>query len=293
MKVPTGVLKLTVGVPVVVASCLLWVVALALPPPALGLLAFLAGAAALALLVVGVGERMAILVLAGARRPTPGEEAALRTVAARLASLRIAAGREVLVRRSVRPRTPPAQLLGGDALVVTPWLIEAAHRGWLPLDETVALVVHADARRRVERPRAEVAMLALTLPSRAIVTLGHGVSRAVAWVPLLRFAWAVRCLVGGVAVIQQVAAGRGSLGVFVGVIVVLSYLVPAAARAHAVRVESAADAAVVRLGLGPALAATMDRYRVPLSLERSQRLHAHAPAARGTQGHRHLELFRN
>lgn len=49
MTVPMSVLKLTVGVPAVVASCLLWVVALALLPPTVAVLAFLAGVTVLVL----------------------------------------------------------------------------------------------------------------------------------------------------------------------------------------------------------------------------------------------------
>lgn len=293
MKVPVSVLKLTAGVPAVVTNCLLWVVALALLPPVVSLLALLAGLAILSLQASGVAERAAILLFAGARSPTPSEEAALRPLVARLAFLDIASGREVLVRRSVGPRTPPVQLLGHDALVVTPWVIEATHRSRLSLDEAVALNVHADARRRAEKPRAEVAMLALTLPARAIATLGYGVALAMAQVPLIRFAWAMRGLVGAVGVGQQAAAGRGAIAVFAGLVIALTYLVPAASRAKNARMEAVADAAVVRLGLGPVLAARIDRYGFPTSLERSQRLQAPAAATGPTEIPRHLELVRS
>lgn len=90
-------------------------------------------------------------------------------------------------------------MVGDGVLVVTPWLVQAPGRDWLSLDVAVALVVHEDARRTVER-RAKVAMLVLALPARAVVALGASVARAVAWVPFLRFAWSVRVVVGSVAV---------------------------------------------------------------------------------------------
>lgn len=278
MTVPMSFLKLTVGIPTVVASCLLWVLALALLPPTLGLLAFVAGVTALVLLALGVGERTAVRLLCAARNPTPSEEEAMAPLAARLAVLDVARGSEVLVRGRVGSRTPPAQLVGGRFLVVTPWLAEASARGWLSLDEAVALVVHADGRRRAVRPRTEVAMLALTLPARAVVALGAGVAIMVAGVPFLRFAWSVRGLVGVIAVAQQATEGRALVGVFAGVIVALTYLVPAASHAKAARVEAAADGVVVRHGLGPAYAEMMERYRLPVSAVRLRRLRDPGPA---------------
>lgn len=291
MRVPMSMLKLSVGVPAVLASVVLWVVALALLPPVVGLFGLLMGAMTLGLLAAGVGEGVAVRLLAGARKAKPGEQAALAPLVARIAALELARDREVLVRRSLGARTPPTQRLGEDVLVVTPWLVEAPGRGWLSLDEAVALVVHADARREAERPRAEVAMLGLTLPARAIVALGVGLASGLAWVPLLRSAWALRGVVGAVAVFQQVDAGRAPLGIFAGGIVALTYLVPAAARAKAARVEAAADAVVVRNGLGPVFAGMLDRYRLPISLGRRERLRDSGPAD-GRPARPRLELVR-
>lgn len=292
MRVPMRVLKLVVGGPTVLASVLLWVVAFALLPPIVGLLAFVTGVGILGLLTVGVGERAAVRLLAASRRATPSEEEALAPLAARLAVLGIVRGREVLVRGGVGRRTPPAQLVGDGVLVVTPWLVEAPGRGWLSLDEAAALVVHADGRRMAERPRAEVAMLVLALPARAVVELGASVARGLDWVPFLRFAWLLRGVVGAVAVVQQIAAGRALLGIFAGVIVALTYLVPAAARAKVAMVEAAADGVVVRRGLGPAYAEMLERYRLPVSLERMQRLRRRGPTEAQPPVRPRLELVR-
>lgn len=175
---------------------------------------------------------------------------------------------------------------------MTPWLVEAPARGRLGLDEAVALVVHADARHRAESPRAEVLMLAVTLPYRAIVTLAAGVAQAVTGVPFLRFAWAVRGMVGAIAVAQQATEGRTLVGVLAGVIVALTYLVPAASRAKATRVEEAADTAVVRHGLGPAYAEMMERYRLPVSADRLRRLRDPGPVEVRPRVRPRLELVR-
>ncbi len=235
------------------------------------------GIATVGLLALGIGERATVRLLTASRALTPGEEDALAPLAGRLGVLGIARGREVLVRGSVGRRTPPAQLVGDGLLVVTPWLVEAPVRGWLSLEEAVALVVHADGRRRAVRPRVEVAMLALTLPARAVVALGVGVANVVAGVPFLRFAWSIRAVVGVVAVAQQASEGRPLLGVLAGVIVALTYLVPAASRAMAARVEAAADAVVIGHGLGPVFAGMLRRYRLPATADRLRRLQESGP----------------
>jgi hypothetical protein len=189
-------------------------------------------------------------------------------------------------------RTPPAQLVGDGQLVVTPWLVEASARGWLSLEEAVALVVHADGRRRAARPRAEVAMLALTLPARAVVALGVGVANVVAGVPFLRFAWSTRAVVGVVAVAKQASEGRPLLGVLAGTVVALTYLIPAASRALAARVEAAADAVVVGQGLGPVLAGILLRYRLPATADRLRRLEESGPTEQRSTGRPRLELVR-
>lgn len=293
MKVPMSVLKLTVTVPTVLASAALWVVVLALLPPILGLLAFVAGVATLGLLAVGLVERPVIRLLFAARTAMPGEDEALAPLVARLAGLGIASGREVLIRGGAGPRTPPAQLVGDGVLVVTRWLVEAPACGRLALDEAVALVAHAHGRRQAQRPHTEVAMLVLTLPARAVVATVASLARGLAGVPFLRFAWSIRGLVGAVAVAQQNVEGRPLLGICSGVIVALSYLIPAASRATAARVEASADAVVVGYGLGPALATVMARYQLPVSRARMQRL-SERPAADPEQpvSTRRLELVR-
>lgn len=295
MRVPLRVLKLVVGVPAVLVSTLLWAMVLAVLPSPFGAVGFLCGVALLVMLTAGAGERVAVAALAGARPLSRAERAAIGPLAERLAGLEVAGGREWVVRRSVGLRTPPAQLIGRTSLLVTPWLIDAAYRGWLTVEEAAALVVHAEGRWRCERPRAELAMLVLTLPWRAAGAVAVGLGQAAGWFPLVRFAWAVRGVVGVVAVVQQVGEGRAPLGVLAGIIVAMTYLVPAAGRAKAVRVEEIADQAVVRRGFGVILARLLPRYRLPVSPSRLRRLQAgHPPAGQAPgPGPARLRLVRS
>ncbi|SMX86909.1 hypothetical protein BSP109_02159 [Brevibacterium sp. Mu109] len=285
MKVPMSVLKATVGVPAIVASTLLWIIGLALAPPLCGLLGFTAGVVALVLLATGAAETAAARVLLGARTATAAEQTVFAPVLAHAAAPEASmAQRRLLVRQNVGARTPPVQLLGRESVVVTPWLIEATYRGWLGLDEAAALMVHAEGRHQAEARRCELAMLAWMLPWRALGGIARGIGRVTGWVPFIGFAWALRGVMGVVALVQQVDEGRPALGVLAASIVALTYLVPAANHAIARRVEAEADDLVVRRGLGPSMSAMLRRYRLPVSLERLHHLDgsrhgAHVPVA--------------
>lgn len=200
MKVPMSVLKAMVSVPAIVASTLLWITGLALAPPLFGLLGFTAGVVVLVLLATGAGEMAAARVLLGARTATAAEQAVLAPVLAHAVAPEASmTQRRLLVRQNVGARTPPVQLLGHEGLVVTPWLIEASYRGWLGLDEAAALMVHAEGRHRAEARGCELAMLAWTLPWRALGGVARGIGRVTGWVPFIGFAWALRGVMGVVA----------------------------------------------------------------------------------------------
>lgn len=282
MKIPMSMLNLMVGVPAIVASALLWMVALALMPPMLGLAGFLIGIVTLGALASGVGERAAAPLLVGGRTPTAAEQAALAPVLAHTASRRSDVNsRRLLVRQVGNARTPAVQLLGREHLVVASWMIEATYRGALSFDEATALVVHAEGCHRAERSRCEVAMLVLTLPWRAGAAIARWIGR-VAWpFPLIGFAWAFRGVIGVVALMQQVDEGRPALGILVGTIVALTYLVPTANVAKTHRVEAAGDEAVTRHGLGEVMAKMLRRSGSPVALERLHRLD---PRSFGSEG---------
>lgn len=267
MRMPRGLLKLPTAVSVLV-STLLAALVLAVLPPALGLMLFAAAVALLWALASGALEGPTVRLLVGAREATEVERAVLVPV---LGGLGLPSS-TVYVRRSPRADSPPAQMVGRSSLVVAPWLIESAVRGWTTCAETAALVVHAVGRQRAERSRFEVAILALTTPWRAVSTACRRIGRVFAWFPLMRLAWMLRGVVAVVGVVQSATSGRLWAGLLAGGFVTLTYLIPAAARARAARVETAADQFVVEAGLGEVLAALLRRSQQPVTADRLQRL---------------------
>jgi len=277
MRVPMSVLKLTVMVPALLVSGVLALMVLAVLPPAPGLLGFVAGGAALGVLVAGGLEGPTVQLLTRAREATEGERAVLAPVLAAHGGTGMPAA-ALYVRRAPRAPTPPAMVIGKSSLVVTPWLIEATYRGWITREEATAVVLHAAGRHHAGRHRLEVAVLAATTPWRAVSAVERGVGRPFAWSPFMRFAWSLRGFVGAVAVVQSAVEGRAVYGAIAGVFVALTYLVPAAARARERRLEVEADRLVVARGLGEVLAGLLRRSGVPVRVERLQRLENRPPA---------------
>jgi hypothetical protein len=269
MKLPMGLLKLPTVISVLV-STLLAMLVLAVLPPALGLALSVAATAMLATLATGALEGLSVRLLAGAREATERERAVLEPILTGL-GLHSAA---IYIRRSPRAETPPVLTIGRSSLVVTPWLIESVGREWITGAETAALLAHATGRQRAERSRLEIAMLAWTTPWRAVAAVCRTVGRAFAWLPLMRLAWTLRGVVAIVCVVQSAASSRTWPGLLAGCFVALTYLVPAAARSRAERVEAAADQFVIETGLGKALAALLRRSRQPVTPGRLHRLEA-------------------
>ena len=277
MRVPMSVLKLVVMVPALLVSGVLALMVLAVLAPVLGLLGFVAGAVVLVVLAAGGFEGPAVQLLTRAREATEGERAVLAPVLVAHGGMGIPAV-ALYVRRAPRASTPPAVVVGTSSLVVTPWLIEATYRGWITREEASAVVLHTTGRHRAGRHRLEVAVLAATTPWRAVSAVSRGVSRPFAWFPFMRFAWALRGVVGAVAVVQSAVEGRAVYGAIAGVFVALTYLVPAAARTWERLLEVEADRLVVARGLGEVLAGLLRRSGSPVRLERLQRLENRPPA---------------
>lgn len=283
MKVPRSVLRVVILGPALLASGVSLLVVLALLPPDVSLLALLLGAGWLAALAAGAGEGPLVEVLTRSRRATAAELEVLDQVVARVAGLDIDAAwevRRVYVRRAPRAAMPAALRVGRRSVVVTPWVVEAVYTGAVTVEEATAVLAHALGSHRAARPRCELAVLAFTFPWRAIRALARGIGAGFASISLVRSAWLLRGLVGVVCVVQSVVEGRAAIGVLAGVVIALSYAVPAAERAWATRVWVAGDQFVVQAGLGWALAGLLRRQRYPVTIERLQRLDAPAPESR-------------
>jgi hypothetical protein len=277
MRVPMSVWKLVVMVPAMLVSGVLALMVLAVLPPVLGLLGFLAGGVVLVVLASGGLEGPAVRLLTRAREATEGERAVLAPVLVAQGGTGMPAV-ALYVRRAPHASTPPALVVGTSSLVVTPWLVEATYRGWITREEATAVVLHAAGRHRAGRHRLEVAVLAATTPWRAVSAVARGVGRSLAWFPFMRFAWALRGFVGAVAVVQSAVEGRAVYGAIAGVFVALTYLVPAAGRARERQLDVEGDRLVVARGLGETLAGLLRRAGIPVRLERLQRLENRPPA---------------
>lgn len=271
MRFPMTVLRVVTLAPALLVSFVLTVVVCALLPPALGLVAFMAAGGVLVALAMGQLQQPAMAVLTSSR---PATEAEFRVMAPVLAEL---GGRGVdiatlFVRRAQRPSTPVAVAIGRRTVVVSPGLVDATYRGGVTGAEAAAALAHAVGRHRALRPRLELAVLAATSPWRLIVATFRGIGRAFAWLPFMRLAWTLRGVVGVICVVQSMVEGRAWAGLLGGVVIALTYLVPAAGRRIDLRTEAAADQFVLGLGLGPVLAGLLRRYGHPMTLERMQRL---------------------
>ena len=283
--------------PAVLASSVVWlIVAVLLPLGVAGLMLVIAPAG-LAVLWLGrsgrggrVVDRVAD-VLAGAREPSEVELAALAPALTRLVDLQVDQTR-LLISRGARPY-PPVRSFGRDQVVISPWLVEALSQRRLDVEDAVALIAHAVGWLRAQPTRGAVAVAALTLPWRTLTSLISRVGAAARWVPLVGFAWRMRFIVGAVAAWQSAVDGRIVAAVLVALFFTATYTTPGARRAHALRLQLAADRYVVSRGLGLALLRAMHRVGTPdPEPGRGARLRAHPTGAIGADSSNELALPR-
>lgn len=284
MRFPMTVLRVVTVEPALLVSFVLTVVVCALLPPALGLVAFMAAGGVLVALALGQLQEPAIAALTRSRPATEAEYGVLAPVLAELGGRGVDVG-ALFVRRVQRPTTPVAVAIGRRTVVVSPGLVEATYRGGVTGAEVAAALAHAVGRRQAIQPRLELAVLAATTPWRLMVATVRGVGRAFAWVPFMRLAWTLRCVVGVICVVQSIAEDRAWAGVLGGAVIALTYLVPAAARRIELHTEAEADQFVLSVDLGPVLAGLLRRYRHPMTIERMQRLQTVAEQPQRPQLH--------
>ena len=105
--------------------------------------------------------------------------------------------------------------------------------------------------------------------------MGGGMSK-----PAVRgLAWRFRGVLGVICVVQAAAEDRLWSGVSGGLVIALTYLVPAAGRELTARALTQADGLVVSMGLGGVLAALWCRLGEPVEFLQLQRLERPAPTA--------------
>lgn len=263
-------LKWAVVAPGLVFSLLLAIVLGALLPPVGELAAFLAWTAIGLVLATGRYERQAVALLRQARTPTPGEQPSLARVTRRVES---AAGHSVPV--LITSRGDPVGSAGRRHLFLRADVVQALRLGRISDPDLAALMLHAHGRLTYGRTRFDTAIACWSLPWHLLRTMGFGVARGAARLPLVGVAWQVRFVVGGIAVVQETLQGRPASAVVIGLVLALSYLMPHWRRRWDTHLTQAADHYVAAHGHGDALVRVLTQGpQSPALLDRLDRLKA-------------------
>lgn len=263
-------LKWAVVAPGLVFSLLLAVVFGALLPPVGELAAFLAWAAIGLVLATGGYERRAVALLWQARAPQPGEQLALARVTPRVEA---AAGRSVPV--LITSHGDPVGSAGRRHLLLRADVVHAHRLGRISDPDLAALMLHALGRLTYGRPRFDTAIACWSLPWHLLRTMGLGVARGAARLPLVGLAWQARFIVGGIAVVQEIQQGRPANSVIVGLVLAFSYLMPHWRRRWDSQLTRAADQYVAAHGHRDGLVRVLTQAPLsPALLDRLDRLKA-------------------
>ena len=215
-------LKTAIVAPDVISSSLIGLVIIAALPPAVGFGVTTALVAVGAVLAAGLGENTAVRILYGARRPTP-------TQAARLAvPLQIATSSADVTGVQLRIVTqgPPVSTAGRRFILLSHNFVDDYRAGRITVGEVAALIAHGIGRLRLGHTRFDLLWVFWTAQWDFIRGLFVGAGRRLAWVPLGRFAWQTRILVGVIAVVLETQAGRPAFATIIAAFITLTYLMP-------------------------------------------------------------------
>lgn len=215
-------MKTAAALPHLIIASLLWLVFITALPPTIGVGVTVLGVSSLVLLVVGVAEGPAVRILRAARRPTI-EEAKRLVVPLRL----VAYSFDVTgIQLRVVAHGRPVDAAGRRQILLAQEGVDAFLTRRMTDSDMAALIVHGIGRLRWGRTRFDLAGTLWTVPSDLICGLVVGTGRLLAWVPLGRFAWQTRVIVGAIAVVLETQAGRWSSALIVVAFIALTYLIP-------------------------------------------------------------------
>jgi hypothetical protein len=222
-----ALIKTAAALPHLIIASLLWLVLIAALPPTIGEGVTALGASLLALLVGGVAEGLAVRSLRAARRPTP-EEARRLGIPLRL----VADGVDVSgIQLRVVAHGRPVDAAGRRQILLAQEVVDAYLAGRMTDREVAVLIVHGIGRLRWGRTRFDLAYMLWTAPWDLIRGLVVGTGRRLAWVPLGRFAWQTRAIVGAIAVVLETQARRWPSALIIAAFIALTYLTPPLDRA--------------------------------------------------------------
>jgi hypothetical protein len=210
-----------------VIASLLWLVFIAALPPTIGVGVTVLGASVQLLLALGVAEGLAVRILRAARRPTP-EESRRLVVPLRLVADWVDVGG---IQLRVVAHGRPVDAVGRRHVLVAQEVVDAYLAGRVTDRDAAALIVHGIGRLRWGRTRFDLAGLFWTVPWDLVRGLVVTTARLLAWVPLGRFAWQTRVIVGAIAVVLEAQAGRWPSALIIAAFIALTYLIPTLGRA--------------------------------------------------------------
>ena len=215
-------LKAAVVVPDVIISSLLWLVIIAALPPAVGFALTLVGLVIGALLAAGLGEDAAVRLLYRARRAT-GAEGPRLAVAWRIATHQLDADGAQL---RIVTHGPHIATAGRRHILLSREVLDAYCANEVSAHGVAALITEGIGRLRHGHTRFDLLWTFWTLPWDFIRGIAHAIGRRLAWIPLVQLAWRTRFVVGTIAVVLEVQAGRWPSPIIIGAFIALSYLMP-------------------------------------------------------------------
>lgn len=216
------------------------------------------GPVVLVLLLAGQLETIAIKILCGARSPTAIE----RELMAPAIAITQAHGLEpgtLLVDR--HPVANWAIGIGRRTVVISPDLLSAINANQVGADEAAAITGRASAVNRAGLTRNDPAIIFWTIPWRLLASLVA--TRALGGV--LALAWALRPVVGAVAVYEALTTDPASYGLAAAVtgLLAVTYLQPRFRASWDTYVATTADDILVAHGLGRPLGTYLRRTARP------------------------------
>ena len=236
----------------VLFSSMVWIVVIAIPVPVAPAL-LLVGV----LLVLGRGTRWGLWWRFGVRPASGFERGKVCAAIVPIASLRGRRQPAVWVGRRMGGRD--VIMASAHDLVLSDRFVRWVVTGRLSEDETCAVVSHALGRQVVDSSALVASLDLYCGPWLIVHQMLGGLSAAAGRVPLAPFAWKVRWVVFGVAVVDSYLNQRWAAMVLVAVFAVLSWSTGFFAARWSVALQRLGDKRVIAEGFGPALAVMLRR----------------------------------
>lgn len=216
--------------------------------PIVGSVLFFGGLLTAALLLLDVGEGAAARVLMLSRPVRPGELALLAPALTTLC--RVGFG-PPLIQLRVREKQPAiwAAGMGRRTVVISSGLLESLTDRVLPQDQAAAVIGHAAALTRGGWVRSDAGLAFWSLPWQLLRAVAMAVAGVARGLPMVSFAWRMRFVVIGIAVVQNSQAGLPWLAALIGAIGAVSYAMPVWERRWQQMMLHAGDEDLVEAGL--------------------------------------------